>query len=114
MKLYHATNLENAEDIDIFGIEPRNTDDGRCLTVDKTLQGKGLIGVYGFTSEEDALAFACNQGWDYFVIFWFETDEIDGHKIIDDPEYDDGESKFVECEEEENVTAWICDGYEID
>ena len=89
MKLYHATPTENAESIIESGIFP--TDCGTKAHGDTdTLQGKGLTGVYGFRSIEDAELFASDNGND-FVIFSFDCDG----ETIDDPEYDDSSSVFV-------------------
>jgi hypothetical protein len=92
MKLYHATDYENTESIIETGLIPT---DGGVKVVDPeraTLQGKGLYGVYGFVSIEDAKVFS-NDNYGDGVIFEFDADSV-----IDDPEFD-GEAKFALCDE---------------
>lgn len=93
MKLYHATPAENAESIIEAGIFP--TDCGtKAHGAGDSLQGRGLIGVYGFIDMESAELFASDNG-NEFAIFSFEWDG----EIIADPEYDDETSVFVETDE---------------
>jgi hypothetical protein len=90
MKLYHATDRENLESITEVGLFPG---DGGTKVRDKTrdtIQGSGLIGVFGFTSLEEAINFAIDNNYDG-LIYEFDSSDYD---TIDDPEYDDV-AKFV-------------------
>ena len=93
MKLFHGTESENIESIKETGLFP--TDGGNKVvgigSTGETLQGKGLYGVFGFTSLKEAKSFAMDNGGDG-AVFEFDADEI-----IDDPEYT-GEAKFAVTE----------------
>jgi hypothetical protein len=94
MKLYHATNSNNIDSINVSGIAPNNTDDGRC-----NAELSDMTGVYGFTDIESAHDFAGDQGWggDYAVY------SFDAEDIISDPEYDDDSAMFYATDD--NVCA---------
>ncbi len=90
MKLYHATPVENIESVNEVGICP--TDGGSKAHGEMmSLQGLGLMGVFGFKSIDDAESFAIDNGSEY-GIFSFETGDLD---TMIDPEYENGESVFV-------------------
>jgi len=90
MKLYHATPVEDVESIIEMGICP--TDGGSKAHGEMmSLQGQGLMGIFGFKSIEDAESFAIDNGSEY-GIFSFETGDLD---TMIDPEYENGESIFV-------------------
>lgn len=94
MKLYHATPVENTESVKEVGIVP--TDCGTKVHGDTdTLQGRGLTGIYGFITMDDAVSFAQDNGNEY-AIFAIETSE--GDELIEDPEYT-GEAMFVVTDE---------------
>jgi len=83
MRLYHATKKENIESIKEFGIEPKIS---KKISHNKRHDDGG---VYGFISLKNAIDFALDNCYDYFVVFAFESDNY-----IDDPEYDENESKI--------------------
>lgn len=89
MRLYHATALENKEDILMHGLRSADRSD-----YDRYLQAEG---VYGFTSLKDALSFGKDQCFNGgTVVFSFDAD-IDG--LILDLEYEDNEAYFYETED---------------
>jgi hypothetical protein len=94
MKLYHATPVEDVESIIEMGIFP--TDGGSKAHGEMmSLQGQGLMGIFGFKSIEEAESFAIDNGSEY-GIFSFETGDLD---TMIDPEYENGESIFVLTDE---------------
>ena len=81
MKLYHATKLDNKDNILRCGLQP-TTD--RYSNFNRYIKTEG---VYGFTEIKDALGFAKDQCWNNGIaIFSFETSNSN---LILDPEYDD-------------------------
>jgi hypothetical protein len=102
MKLYHVSPIENEQSITDNGICPNSTNMGTCVTGNgETLQGAGLMGVYGFVSFDDAYWFAVdNRGIEMNVIFAFDVPE--GCEVVDDPEYN-GEAMFVATDEPINA-----------
>lgn len=89
MKLYHGTDYTNIDSITETGLIPT---DGGTKAVDperETIQGKGVSGVYGFVSIEDAKLFCFDNA--YNAIFEFDANEAN---TINDPEFD-GVAKFV-------------------
>lgn len=101
MKLYHATKLENKDNILLCGLAP-----GMIKTCDHLLVENG---IYGFTELKDALGFAKDQCWNGGIaVFSFNTDNP-----ILDPEYDDsdfGIAFFLNTDE--NVSAKL--EYEVE
>lgn len=85
MKLYHATKLSNKDIIEELGLMPQETEK-LSNSDDRILE----VGVFGFTTIEDAEYFAKDNYAEY-AIFEFEVEE---ESMVDDPEYD-GEAKFV-------------------
>lgn len=97
MKLYHVSPIENEESITERGIWPNSTNMATCMTGnDDTLQGNGLMGVYGFVSLDSAIEFCeLNLGVEMNTVFVFDSGDCD---TMDDPEYD-GEAVFVVTDE---------------
>ena len=97
MKLFHATQSENIEDILTNGLMPVTDEESNCNRVIKE------CGIYGFTELKHALGFAKDQCWDNVSVVSFEADII-GATL--DPEYcgcdDYGTAYFIETEE--NIT----------
>ena len=91
MKLYHASPIVNRESIENVGLYP--TGGGtRNYSGSISLQGKGLMGIYGFSSTDSAKNFAeDNQADGEFCVFEFETGDLE---IILDPEYEEEEGSF--------------------
>jgi len=85
MKLYHATQAENTDSINEYGLSPLSTDDPTRPVGSEyqTLQGRGLIGVYGWATLEDAKFFAREECGGDGVVF-----EFDANDVVDDPEFD--------------------------
>lgn len=81
MKLYHATHIDNIENIERVGLQPQSN---RYSVFNRDIKD---YGVYGFTALEDALGFAKDQCWSSgAAVFSFEAAE---DSLILDPEYDD-------------------------
>lgn len=80
MKLYHASPIENEEDILEFGILSNESDK---ISNDERLSGSY---VYGFNNIDSAIDFITDNTPDY-VIFSFEVPDCD---VIQDTEYEDG------------------------
>ncbi len=83
MKLYHATKKENIENIKECGIEPQISN--KISHNERHDSG----GVYGFVSLKHAVDFAIDNCYESFAVFAFES-----NSFIDDPEYDEKESKI--------------------
>jgi hypothetical protein len=98
MKLYHVSPIENEESITERGIWPNNTDMGTCAAgAGETLQGGGLMGIYGFVSIDHAIEFCeLNLGVECNVIFVFDSGDCE---VMADPEYTDNEAMFVITDE---------------
>lgn len=94
MKLYHASPIENEESIKDVGLFPTNC--GTKAHNGDSLQGRGLMGIYGFVSLDDAISFVQDNGSEGYVIFAFDV-SADAETMID-PEYE-GESIFVVTDE---------------
>ncbi|MGE5422738.1 MAG: hypothetical protein ACM3QW_05720 [Ignavibacteriales bacterium] len=99
MILYHATPINNMDNIDRCGLQPC---DNRYSNFDRDLK---QYGVYGFTAIKDAIGFAKDQCWSGGVaIYSFNADD---NSLILDPEYDDldyGTAYFYPTEDSVNVT----------
>ena len=89
MKLYHATQIDNKDNILLCSLVP-----GMHSNFDKWIKQEG---IYGFAELKNAIGFAYDQSWNHGVIvFSFES-----NNIILDPEYDDpdyGIAYFVPTE----------------
>jgi hypothetical protein len=102
MKLYHASPIENLDSISEVGVFP--TDCGTKAHNGDSLQKRGLTGIYGFVSLDDAISFTQDNGSEGYVIFAFDVDE--NVETIFDPEYE-GESIFVVTDEPmQAVKVW--------
>lgn len=86
MKLYHATSIENKEEILSYGIFSNESDK---ISNDERLSGSY---VFGFNNIDAAINFITDITSDY-VIFSFEVLESD---VIMDTEYEDGNAFAVE------------------
>lgn len=83
MKLYHTTKLNNSENINKNGLMATLVDNSdKVACADNSLQGSGLVGVYGFSDRYDAECFGDDNGGEY-AIFEFEAENV-----IEDVEYD--------------------------
>lgn len=92
MKLYHGTSAEAAESILANGLIADNESRMARLVEDAV--------IYGFDNADDAENFAIDQCYDGgFVVFEFETDEVEL-----DPEYDG--NAFI-CTEAKNLKLVI-------
>jgi hypothetical protein len=80
MKLYHASPIENKENILEYGIYSNESDK---ISNDERLSGSY---VFGFNNMADAINFITDNTSDY-VIFSFEVPDYD---VIQDTEYEDG------------------------
>lgn len=87
MKLYHVASYMDGDKI-------KPSDCGNKITSETTLQGLGIIGVYGFADYKNALEFAYDNNYQYdgFYICEFETGDL---TCLPDPEYDHGISWLV-------------------
>jgi hypothetical protein len=99
MKLYHASSIENEESILDVGLFP--TDCGSRAHTGESLQGRGLMGIYGFRSLDDCVRFVEDNCGVEYVIFEFDATDYD---TIVDPEYFDGESLLVVTDEPISAT----------
>jgi hypothetical protein len=99
MKLYHATDLNNKDNIETCGLQPNATQATSHLPRE---QRHTTEGVFGFTTIEQAVGFAKDQPFDGGIaVFSFEFDnpEID-------PEYEDGEESYF-CKTDDALDAKI-------
>lgn len=102
MILYHGTDSQNEQSMIDNGVWPSDTNHPTRVigTGDEdieTLQGKGLVGIYGWATLQAALDWIRNTGSDCDLIVTIETG---GHEVIDDPECEAekwlaGQAKFV-------------------
>ena len=95
MRLYHATSLDNKDNILLCGLHP-----GYRSSFDRWIDADG---IYGFTKLEDALGFARDQCWDGIAVFSFDVND---EYLIPDPEYDDplyGVAYFYRTDESMNA-----------
>ena|SRR6266540_1455064 len=95
MKLYHATPIENKDNILKCGLQP-----GMTSNFDRWIKENG---IYGFTQLEDALGFAKDQCWNGGVVVF----SFDVENLILDPEYDDpiyGLAYFLATEDSVEAT----------
>jgi hypothetical protein len=84
MKLYHATPIQNKDNIINCGLVP-----GMYSPFDRWIK---QLGIYGFTTIEHALIFAKDQCWNGGIaIFSFEADDSE---LILDPEYIVGDDEL--------------------
>ena len=94
MKLYHATPIDNKDNVIRCGLQS-----GFSTKFKHLLSGSG---VYGFTQLEDALGFAKDQCWSHGVVVF----SFDAVSPLLDPEYDDpdyGVAYFFPTDESVNV-----------
>ena len=104
MKLYHASDYENKESIEEFGLCP--TDCGSKI-VDPSkfsLQNNSYTGIYGFINLDDAIEFGRDNGF-VTVVFMFDAPDCD---TINDPEYD-GQAMF--CKTQTSLSAEVVYDY---
>lgn len=101
MILYHGTDSQNEQSMIDNGVWPSDTNQPTRIISNgeptETLQGRGLVGIYGWTTLQAALDWIRYTGSDCDMIVTIETGD---RKIIDDPECEAdgflaGKGKFV-------------------
>ena len=93
MKLYHATAIENVEDINEYGLRPSVSEKESS---DESLEQEGF---YVFSFIKDAIVFITDYGQSSYAVYSFECENPTG-----DTEY---ESNSYACINEDYVEATL-------
>lgn len=88
MKLYHATAIENVEDINEYGLRPSVSEKA---SYDERLNKEA---VYGFNNIKDAIDFITDNGHASYAVYSFEC-----------------ENPTVDTEYESNSYAFVTEDY---
>ena len=84
MKLYHATQIENIDDINEYGLRPSLSEKE---SHDERLNQEA---VYGFENMADAVDFITDNGFSSYAIYSFECENP-----VLDTEYESGSYAFI-------------------
>ena len=84
MKLYHATSIDNLEEISEYGLRPSLSEK---LSLNERLDAEA---VYGFDNIDDAIDFITDNGCSEYAIFSFECETP-----IKDTEFESGAYAYI-------------------